>query len=295
MTQKQAAYFEKAYETRNIAVAAEAMFVSRSVISRAIQDMEEEFGTPLFERSKQGISPTEAGHLVHGLILQFYGGYNTLIHRFRNMEQGSSHRLLRIAVTPTNSRTITQLLFGPFLEQFPDVTVHVTELNHDSILASLAAGSADMVVNPGSEAQLSGYESLPLYQVRLVLAVSRNDPLSQKKLITALDLAEPPLGFLSVPLSRVERVIINACAAVSREPNVAIRTGDLLLLQELTERGLICSVLPDDMIRSWRNVAGVPLETPRAPSTHYLVWNRNGALCSAGKDFLGFIRDHFSN
>ena len=51
MTQKQAAYFEKAYETRNIAVAAEAMFVSRSVISRAIQDMEEEFGTPLFERS----------------------------------------------------------------------------------------------------------------------------------------------------------------------------------------------------------------------------------------------------
>ena len=57
MTQKQISYFEKAYETRNIAAAADQMFVSRSVISRSIQELEEEFGVTFFERSKSGITP----------------------------------------------------------------------------------------------------------------------------------------------------------------------------------------------------------------------------------------------
>ena len=39
MTQKQIAYFEKAYHTGNIALAAEQMYVSRSVISRSIQEL----------------------------------------------------------------------------------------------------------------------------------------------------------------------------------------------------------------------------------------------------------------
>ena len=70
MTQKQIAYFEKAYHTGNIALAAEQMYVSRSVISRSIQELEEEFGVTLFERSKSGVVPTEAGKLLYSTLLQ---------------------------------------------------------------------------------------------------------------------------------------------------------------------------------------------------------------------------------
>ena len=42
MTQIQVEYFMKTYETRNIAVAADALFISRSAISRAIADLERE-------------------------------------------------------------------------------------------------------------------------------------------------------------------------------------------------------------------------------------------------------------
>lgn len=53
MTFKQVEYFLRVFACRNIAAAAEELFVSRPVISKAILTLEEEVGTPLFQRSKR--------------------------------------------------------------------------------------------------------------------------------------------------------------------------------------------------------------------------------------------------
>lgn len=53
MTSKQVEYFLRVCTCRNIAAAAEELFVSRPVISKAILTLEEEVGTPLFLRSKE--------------------------------------------------------------------------------------------------------------------------------------------------------------------------------------------------------------------------------------------------
>ena len=66
------------------------------------------------------------------------------------------------------------------------------------------------------------------------------------------------------------------------------------LLRELTERGLVCSVLPDDLIRDWKNVCGVPLDFSSGSSTQKLVWNKAVPLSSAASDFLDFARDYFA-
>lgn len=54
MTLKQISYFQAVCEKGNISSAAEDLFVARSVISRAIADLEDEFGAELFVRSKTG-------------------------------------------------------------------------------------------------------------------------------------------------------------------------------------------------------------------------------------------------
>ena len=65
MTEKQALYYKICYEKGNIASAAEALFVSRSVVSRMVSDLEKEFGVTFFTRGKLGVKPTKAGDIMY--------------------------------------------------------------------------------------------------------------------------------------------------------------------------------------------------------------------------------------
>ena len=68
MTEKQGLYYKYCYEAGNIAAAAEKLYVSRSVVSRMLSDLEEEFDTVFFTRGKRGIVPTEAGKIMYKYI-----------------------------------------------------------------------------------------------------------------------------------------------------------------------------------------------------------------------------------
>ena len=294
MTQKQISYFEKAYETGNIALAAEQLFVSRSVISRSIQELEEEFGVVFFERSKNGVVPTAAGEIFHGALLQMTSCYSALTNRFKNLSKGNYQRLLRVGVTPTNSALITNLLFGPFREAHPDIQVQVVEKDHFDMISFLSMGEVDIVALPGQHADMTMFETLPMYDVQIVLAVSEDNPLAEKSKLSAMDLRYTPLAFLTTPLPNVERILYASMEAAKTEPNIAVRTASISILRSLTEKGYVCSFLPDDLIRDWKNVKGIPLDFTSGVTTHKLVWNKAVPLTSAVEDFIAFAQEQFT-
>lgn len=294
MTQKQISYFEKAYETGNIALAAEQMFVSRSVISRSIQELEEEFGVEFFERSKNGVVPTAAGNMLHSALLQMSSCYSALTNRFRDLGKANHQRLLRVGVTPTNSAVITRLLYGPFREAYPDVQIQIVEKEHFDMISFLSMGEVDIVALPGQHADMTMFEMLPLYDVQIVLAVPTDNPLAEKTRLSAMDLRFTPLAFLTTPLPNVERILYASMEAADAKPNIAIRTSSISLLRELTEQGHVCTVLPDDLIRDWKNVKGLSLDFTSGITTHKLVWNKAVPLTSAVEDFIRFAQDHFT-
>ena len=55
-------YFVAAYEERSVTTAARRCFVAQPSISMAIKGLEDALDTVLFERSRQGLEPTPAGH-----------------------------------------------------------------------------------------------------------------------------------------------------------------------------------------------------------------------------------------
>lgn len=57
-------YFASLYEAGNITKAAESMFISRQSFSGYIASLEKEVGTPLFVRSREGVTPTDAGKIL---------------------------------------------------------------------------------------------------------------------------------------------------------------------------------------------------------------------------------------
>jgi len=87
MTEKQGLYYKYCYETGNIAAAAEKLYVSRSVVSRMLSDLEDEFDTVFFIRGKRGIVPTEAGKLMYEGICDAIEMQKQLAKRLQDLKE----------------------------------------------------------------------------------------------------------------------------------------------------------------------------------------------------------------
>lgn len=294
MTQRQILYFKKTYETRNIATAAEQLYVSRSVISRALQELEDELKATLFERSKAGVTPTQAGELFHETILQITGCYGAFTEKIRYLGDSSTHRKLRIGVTPTNNYTICPLLFGSFQSAYPDIRVTVHERYSESLVELLNSGKVDLIISPSSGPDYLSLAHQDLYKVHNVACVAENHPLASKSILTAADLASMPLGFLGLPPMDMERWFNSAFAGMNISPDIVLRTSSVELLRDLTQQGRLISILPDDMIASWDHVKGIPVSFLTREATHRVSWNRAIPLSSAAQDLLTFFKEYFS-
>ena len=62
MTLRQIRHFIAVAETGSISAAAQAVFISQSTLTLAIQQLEEEIGVSLFNRHAKGMSLTHQGH-----------------------------------------------------------------------------------------------------------------------------------------------------------------------------------------------------------------------------------------
>ena len=63
-------YFLKAAERESFTRAADEMGISQPALSRAIADLEGEFGQPLFERQGRRVALTDAGRLLQSRAQQ---------------------------------------------------------------------------------------------------------------------------------------------------------------------------------------------------------------------------------
>ena len=87
MTEKQGLYYKICYEKGNIAEAAESLFVSRSVVSRMVSELEKEFGVTFFIRSKKGVAPTKAGDLMYKGICQAMDAQEELAKKLKAIKE----------------------------------------------------------------------------------------------------------------------------------------------------------------------------------------------------------------
>ena len=88
MTLKQIEYFQAVCARGNISAAAEDLFVSRSVVSRAISELEEEFNVQIFLRSKSGVALTEGGKILAQLFSSFTASCGSAKARISALQTG---------------------------------------------------------------------------------------------------------------------------------------------------------------------------------------------------------------
>lgn len=287
MTLKQIEYFQKVCQTGNISTAAAALFVSRSVVSRTIVELEEEFEAALFTRSRSGVTLTESGRILARLFETFLASCSTAKERIRCLSAQEQAHPLRIGVTPTNAYCVYKSYLEKFQKLYPDTRLYVTEHNAFDSWKLLLDGVLDASFTPALPDR-TVFEFFDLYQNPIMLGAAEDDVQIGSKAGIG-DIIDLPLGFFSTPMP-IEHILNAGFEAMGRRPNVVLRTSDQMLLRELTVQGKLYPILPLDMMATWEGVRQVPIDFFQ-PSTNRVVWCRALEPGPALAVFLNFMRE----
>ncbi len=119
--------FIQVADAGNITKAAEALYISQPAVSKAVKNIEDELGVPLFHRDrKNGLSLTDTGERILGfareMMLMEEKIYQTA-YLSRNLLEGT----LKIASLPIGSQFFLAEALAVFQKDYPDVNVEIME------------------------------------------------------------------------------------------------------------------------------------------------------------------------
>ncbi len=256
----------------NISNAAKELFVSRSVVSRALSELEDEFDTQIFIRTQTGVELTESGKLLYRLFDEFIKCYSATKEWIKKEEENSSAGFLRVGVTPTNASQIFYRYLKPFAEKHPGIQLYIDEFSAYDAWNLISGGETDVFFTPARVQSTGMFDSIALYQTGIVLGMTADDPLSKKDSLGVYDMMDLPLACLKAPMP-LEGMLESCFGALGKKPKIVLRTTDRRLLMEMTLNGTVYSILPGDMVESWPGIVGIPIQFFFS-STHRMVWSK---------------------
>lgn len=134
-------YFRYALEvekTGSITQAANNLFMSQPTLSKAIKDMEETVGFPIFRRTSKGVVPTHRG-------TEFLAHARKIASEVQKMEQAlqrqdTSHQLFSLAIPRVSYIAQAVADFMPTFNQCDKMEIDILEDNSIKVLNSVADG-----------------------------------------------------------------------------------------------------------------------------------------------------------
>src|SRR6185369_14642257 len=280
-------YFAALAECLNFTRAAERVHVTQSTLSHQVRQLENELGHDLFDRLGKRVVLTEAGESFLGYASK----------ALREVDQGLSELLrapdelsgeVRIGATHTFNIGFVPECLAAFMEKYPTVKVTVEELSADSIRQKLIEGTLDVGIayEPADRSQL-WFE--PLYTEEMVLVVSSQHPLAQRKRVRMVELHRQCMVLL--PRVFATRTMLDDCfKSCGAEPVVAAEMNTIAPMIGLVARTQLAAIVSSHAIPARDDVRVIPLENPTPVRTPGILWKRDSKQKPAVRSFAGSVR-----
>ncbi|MEU6541450.1 LysR family transcriptional regulator [Streptomyces sp. NPDC047000] len=228
-------------EAGSVTRAAELLHLVQPAVTRQIRTLEQELGVALFERTGQGMQPTEAGLIMVDRARRALGE----LERARTEVQPSPGQVTGL-VTVGLLESTSDLLAGPLVSALardhPGVRLRMMTAYSGHLQQWLDSGDLDLTLlyNLDSTPSLN---VRPLVHERLWVVAPPSAGLRADRLMSFTEVAEHPLV---MPASgHALRTLIDAAAArVNAELNIVVQTNSMRVQKQLVLAGHGWTVLP---------------------------------------------------
>jgi DNA-binding transcriptional LysR family regulator len=216
----------------SIRKAAEKLNVTPSAVQRRIEDIEEDLGAKLFERSKQGMQLTAAGELfIHWLQTQAADleRVESQIEALSSLRRGR----VRIACSQAFVHTVLPAEIALFSTRYPLISFSVEVCDHDRAIQLLENYEADLALI-FSPSQIPELHPLMVVPQRIVALMSPKHPLAAKKMVRLRDCAQYPVAVADRNYST--RQILSRLFEKSDRIDIRLETNSFELLRNFVSQ-----------------------------------------------------------
>ncbi|WP_418923488.1 LysR family transcriptional regulator [Dialister hominis] len=279
-------YFLAVAQEGSVTRAARALHLTQPTLSRQIRELEEELGQTLFSRGGRELSLTREGLLLRQRAEEIVGLAEITEKEFRSLGEKTVSGDLSLGCGESKALSFVTDALKVLQDEHPLIIPHFFSGNGEIVMDRLDKGLLDFAVLMGAE-NTERYYSLPLpNHDTWGLLMDKDDPMAQKKAITAEDLLDIPLILSSQSLSRDE---LPGWLGFPMSRLHIAATYTLLFNGSLMVRsGLGYALCFDHIAPSGKDspFAFRPLTSPLS-----LVWKKHQILSAPAEAFLAKIRE----
>ena len=176
MNLKEIEYIVKISEERNVTRAAEKLFITPSALNQQLLHLERDIGTPLFNRSRTGWTPTEAGEVYLETAREMLRMKREAYHRLQDIA-AVKKGTLSIGFPPERGAHMFTYVYPDFHREYPGIVIHVTEASVRRQQQMIARGGLDIGFMTLSDSQKTEDTYIHIASEELILAVPSVHPL----------------------------------------------------------------------------------------------------------------------
>ena len=232
-------------ETLNYTNAANRLYLTPSSLTRVIQQMEEELGFQLFDRSRRSVALTAAGQSLYRDCEKLLSDYENVVERAR-ISQNGSRGIIRFAVHQNFTTGVVHDIISRFQEENPDILLKISSNDTEHMIHDLNEGTIDCAVCTGRSANRD-IERIVLKSYRDCVVLSPRHPLADREEMSLEELKDARFAVISRDLaSRGYEQIKTKAKAAGFDPYVEDLADSAAHLLALISTGRYVTVLSEN-------------------------------------------------
>ena len=294
MELRQLRYFVEVAEREHISEAAEHLHVAQSAISRQIANLEDELGTPLFERIGRNVKLTPIGKtfLEHAIVaLKAIDFAAKQVDEFLDPAKGT----IKIGFPTSLASYVLPSVISAFKKEYPDIAFHLRQGSYKYLIEAVKKRELNLAFLGPLPPKDEEINTTLLFSENIHALLPSNHKLAKQGAIPLSELRNE--AFVSFPEGYVlHKVAMEACRSAGFTPNITSEGEDMDALKGLVAAGIGVTLLPESSMydSTPRMTVKVPIINPPIRRTVGVISPLNRELAPSEIVFLDIVKNFYS-
>jgi DNA-binding transcriptional LysR family regulator len=270
--------------------AAERVHCVQSNVTTQIRALEDELGTPLFDRLAKRVTLTDAGKR----FLPYAERVLSTIEEARRISAPNSVPSGALLIGSSESILTYRLpgVLGNFRKRYPQVELSFRPYLHEGLMHSIESGQLDLVVCMVDTVGDEGLKSVRLRTEKLLFIVGPRDSLATKKRVRPQDLSGQTL-LVTEAGCPYRKKLDQLLARMNVRPTNTIEFSSVEAIKECVSLGMGVALLPEIVVAEQlvrKRLMALRWVGPEIDIATHVVWHKDKWISPALGAFIALLQ-----
>lgn len=273
--------------------ASEVLHITQPAVSRLVSDLEIAVGFQLFERRARGLVPTQDAHTLYEEVKRSFVGLERIGQVAEAIAEKATGTVRVIALSKYADGFVASII-GQFLKDNPGIMVELESAGTGAVVQGIASQSYDVGIASATVSD-SLIQAEPLFETSVVLAMAKDDPLTDHAVITLRELTGRRMIVLPED-SEYGSIIAKGLRRAKVAPVIAGQARSHPSLYRMVGSGAGLALIDKTIVSDYvtEGVTFRPIDPPIVRTVATMV-NTRVAQSIATNTFLEYLRNDVRN